>query len=85
LKRTYDIILAGIVILLADLAADILGEGDEVMVEPVASSFLTKKASMFLNSAARELSGITLASVASTAIVRRRVPDLSVSQVVPTE
>src|SRR5437764_13724841 len=65
--------------------ADILGEGDEVMMGPVASSFLTKKALMFLNSAARELSGRTLAPEASTPIVRRRVPDLSVSKAVPTE
>jgi hypothetical protein len=49
--------------------ADILGEGDEVMVEPVVSSFLTKKALMFLNSAARELFGRTLAPEASISIV----------------
>src|SRR6266480_6267346 len=65
--------------------ADILGEGDEVMVGPVASSFLTKKALMLLNSAARELSGRTLAPEAFTSIVWRRVPDLSVSQAVPME
>src|SRR6266487_1134677 len=65
--------------------ADILGDGDEVLLGLAAWSFLKKKALMFLNSAARELSGRTLAPEASTAIVRRRVPDLSVSQAVPTE
>src|ERR1044071_4634882 len=65
--------------------ADILGDGDEVLVGLGASSFLRKKALMFLNSAARELSGRILAPEASTAIVRRRVPAESVSQAVATE
>src|SRR5207247_5905041 len=69
----------------AAAVADIPGDGDEVLLGLVASSFLTKTALMFLNSAARELSGRTLAPEASTAIVLRRVPDLSVSQAVPME
>jgi predicted RNase H-like HicB family nuclease len=65
--------------------ADVRGEGDEAVVGAAELAFLTKKALMFVNSAARELSGRTLAPEASTAIVRRRVPDLSVRQAVPTE
>src|SRR5438067_852422 len=65
--------------------AAFVGEGDEPMLGAVALSCLTKKALRFVNSAARELSGMILAPEASTAIVRRRVPDLSVSQAVPTE
>src|SRR5207249_11443362 len=64
--------------------ADFLEEGDGAVLGLVAF-FLTKKALMSLNSAARELSGMILAPEASTAIVRRRVPDPSVSQAVPTE
>ena len=65
--------------------ADVLGEGDDVILGAVAGAFLIKKALMLLNSAARELFGTTLAPEASTLIVWRRVPDLSVSQAVPTE
>src|SRR5438874_4215242 len=65
--------------------AAFLGEGDEPILGAVALSCLTKKALRFVNSAARELSGMILAPEASTAIVRRRVPDPSVSQAVPTE
>ena len=65
--------------------ADFLGEGDEVVVGLVAFSFLMKKSFMSLNFAARELFGRTLAPKPSTAIVWRRVPDLSVSQALPTE
>ena len=65
--------------------ADVRGEGDEAVVGAVELAFFTKKAFRSLNFAAWELSGRTLAPVASTAIVWRRVPDLSVSQAVPTE
>ena len=68
----------------AAAVADILGEGDKV-VGLVAFSFLMKKSFMSLNFAAWELFGRTLAPEASTAIVWRRVPDLSVSQAVPAE
>jgi hypothetical protein len=49
--------------------ADILGEGDEVILGAAAGAFLIKKALMLLNSAARELFGTTLAPEASTLIV----------------
>jgi len=49
--------------------ADILGEGDELMVGAVAGAFLMKKALMLLNSAAREVFETTLAPEASTLIV----------------
>lgn len=65
--------------------ADLLGEGDKVPFGLVAWSFLTKKAFISLNFAAWELFGRTLAPEASTAIVCRRIPDLSVSQALPTE
>ena len=50
--------------------ADMPGEGDEVVVEVVALSFLRKKAFMSLNSAAWELFETTLAPDASSSIVR---------------
>ena len=49
--------------------ADILGEGDELMVGAVAGAFLIKKALMFVNSDAREVLETTLAPEASTLIV----------------
>src|SRR6266566_4358587 len=50
--------------------ADMLGEGDELVVGVVAVSFLRKKAFISLNSAAWELFGTTLAPEASICIVR---------------
>ena len=50
--------------------AEMLGEGDEVVVGVVALSFLRKKAFMSLNSAAWELFETTLAPEASSSIVR---------------
>ena len=49
--------------------ADVPGEGDELMLGLAASSFLTKKAFVSLNSAAREVFETTLAPEASTLIV----------------
>jgi hypothetical protein len=85
LSLWFELLLLGSLFLSRAAVADILGEGDEVMVEVVAWNFLTKKAFKSWNSAACELFGRTLAPEASTAIVWRRVPDLSVSQAVPTE
>ena len=68
-----------------EAVADVLGECDKLVVGLVAFSFLMKKSFVSLNFAAWELFGRTLAPEASTAIVWRRVPDLSVSQAVPKE
>jgi hypothetical protein len=65
--------------------AEILGDGDKIVLELVAFSFLMKNAFMSSNFAARELFGRILAPEAFTSMVWRRVPDLSVSQAVPTE
>ena len=49
--------------------ADVPGEGDELMLGLAASRFLTKKAFVSLNSAAREVFETMLAPEASTLIV----------------
>ena len=49
--------------------ADVLGEGDELIVGAVASSFLIKKAFVSVNSAVREVFETTVAPEASTLIV----------------
>jgi hypothetical protein len=85
LESAGRVVCYHLIFLFPAAVGDILGEGDKVVVELVAFSFLMKKAFMSSNFAARELFGRILAPEAFTSMVWRRVPDLSVSQAVPTE